>query len=176
MNLVAPSTLDSIWFRHFADSLQLLSVVGDPSGTWIDIGAGAGFPGLPIAMELSQKRSGRVHLVERDNRKCAFLRQVSMETGAAASIFCGSMEDFREPFDGIQFITSRAVAPLDRLIDLGRAYIEAGALGVFLKGRHEVDDLDRHSHDKAFSIDTIPSKTDAASRVVLVRVRPEARS
>ena len=173
MNLVAPSTLNSIWMRHFADSLQLLSVVGDPSGTWIDMGSGAGFPGLPIAIDFSTTKSGSVHLIERDHRKCAFLRQVAHATNAAATVYHGSIEDFAISVDGPKFITSRAVAPLNQLVEWSASFLKAGAVGVFLKGRQDRDDLDRQSLVKTFNIESIPSKTDATSRVVLVRARSD---
>ena len=101
VNLVAPSTLDAVWHRHFADSAQLLSLA-PTARTWVDLGSGAGFPGLVVAILLASSPSphassawgegigaeppaARVTLIESNARKCAFLREVVRQTGIAAS-------------------------------------------------------------------------------------------
>ena len=92
-NLVGPATLDRVWTRHVADSLQLLDLAQDAKA-WIDLGSGAGFPGLVIAIAASERIPGAVvHLVESNSRKCAFLRHVARLTGAAAVVHEGRIED-----------------------------------------------------------------------------------
>jgi 16S rRNA (guanine527-N7)-methyltransferase len=113
VNLVAPSTLDDVWHRHFADSAQLLSLAPAGARTWMDLGSGAGFPGLVIAVLLADpltscvtcspppggegttKEGGgqarhaaspRVTLIESNARKCAFLREVVRQTGIGGRI------------------------------------------------------------------------------------------
>ena len=82
INLVAPSTLDSIWSRHFADSAQLLAIAAPDAKRWIDLGSGAGFPGLVLAIMLAGRDGAKVTLVESDTRKAAFLGEVARRTGA----------------------------------------------------------------------------------------------
>ena len=82
INLVAASTLPHLWMRHFADSLQV-QAAAPAAGCWVDLGSGAGFPGLVTAIRLAEEPGATVHLIESDQRKCAFLREVSRETGAA---------------------------------------------------------------------------------------------
>ena len=80
-NLVAPSTLPTLWTRHVADSLQLLSLA--PSAkTWADLGSGGGFPGVVLACALAETSGAMVHLVERNAKKAAFLREAIRVTGA----------------------------------------------------------------------------------------------
>ena len=92
-NLVGPATLDRVWTRHVADSLQLLDLAPD-AAAWLDLGSGAGFPGLVIAIAASERIPGAVvHLVESNSRKCAFLRHVARLTSAAAVVHEGRIED-----------------------------------------------------------------------------------
>src|SRR6185437_3029113 len=86
-NLVAPSTLPSLWTRHVADSLQLLSLA--PSARrWLDLGSGGGFPGIVVACALAEAPGATVHLVERNTKKAAFLREALRVTKAAGSFIC----------------------------------------------------------------------------------------
>src|SRR5690242_16070351 len=80
VNLLSESSFQEIWTRHIADSAQLLALAPD-ARIWVDMGAGAGFPGLVIAMQLAEHEGARVHLIESDQRKCAFLREAAREIG-----------------------------------------------------------------------------------------------
>ena len=92
-NLVGPATLERVWTRHVADSLQLLDHAPD-ARTWLDLGSGAGFPGLALAIAVSERTPDAVvHLVESNSRKCAFLRHVARLTGAAAVVHECRIED-----------------------------------------------------------------------------------
>ena len=84
-NLIAGSTFPSVWTRHIADSAQLLALA-PTARRWIDMGSGAGFPGLVIAIQLADVPGAVVHCIESDQRKCAFLREAVRATGAAATI------------------------------------------------------------------------------------------
>src|SRR5580765_4689620 len=84
-NLVAPSTLPNLWTRHISDSLQLLSLA--PSAkTWVDLGSGGGFPGVVLACALAETPGANVHLVERNAKKAAFLREAIRVTFAAGTV------------------------------------------------------------------------------------------
>ncbi len=91
INLVAASTLPHIWTRHFADSLQVQAAAPEAL-IWVDLGSGAGFPGLVTAIRLADKPGAKVHLIDSDQRKCAFLREVSRETAAPAIVHDGRIE------------------------------------------------------------------------------------
>lgn len=174
-NLVGPSTLQSVWTRHIADSAQLVGLAPQ-ARRWVDLGSGAGFPGLVIALVLHGQPGLRVDLIESNARKCAFLREVVRATGAAARVHAGRIEAVLPKLDGpIEVVTSRALAPLPDLIRISEPLLRAGALGLFLKG----GDQDTAAADEArranagfaggFQIDTVPSRTHPKSRIVLVR-------
>jgi 16S rRNA (guanine527-N7)-methyltransferase len=134
INLIAPSTVGEIWRRHVADSAQLVALFPD-SRRWLDLGAGAGFPGLVIAILLAGS-GGHVHLVESNTRKCAFLRQAIRLTEATATVHQGRAESllttWRLPIDRI---TARALAPLSDLFALAAPLMQTGTPGAFPKGR-----------------------------------------
>ena len=93
-NLVGPATLDRIWTRHVADSLQLLDLAPESARTWLDLGSGAGFPGLVIAIAVLERVPGAVvHLVESNGRKCAFLRHAARLADAPAAVHEGRIEE-----------------------------------------------------------------------------------
>jgi 16S rRNA (guanine527-N7)-methyltransferase len=133
-NLVAPSTLPQLWSRHIVDSLQLFSIAPH-LGTWIDLGSGGGFPGIVIACALEAPHS-EVHLVERNGKKAAFLREALRVTGAPGIVHLGEIADFVDSFSQVpDYITARALAPLKVLIALSAPLIERGATALFLKGQ-----------------------------------------
>ena len=139
INLVAKSTLPNIWVRHFADSLQLLKVakifLDKPITHWLDIGSGAGFPGLVIAIGLTNKHDALVELIESDERKAAFLRTVVRELKLPAKIYCERIEDVLPNLSSIpQIISARALAPLCSLIDYCEEFIHKGSIGIFPQG------------------------------------------
>src|ERR1700739_3984815 len=122
-NLVAPSTLPNIWTRHISDSLQLLTLA--PSAkAWADLGSGGGFPGVVLACALAETPGTRVHLVERNAKKAAFLREALRVTAAPGTIHLADIGDSVDRVVGnVDCVTARALAPLHQLIGF------AGALG-----------------------------------------------
>lgn len=170
-NLVAPSTLDQLWTRHFADSAQLVALAPE-ARRWVDLGSGAGFPGLVVAILLADTPGVRVDLVESNNRKCAFLREVARETGAPARVHAGRIEDVLPTLEGpVDVVTARALASVDQLLDLGRPLLEAGALGLFLAGDvlggEGVEGMIRAS--SGWQVESVASRTHATGRIVMVR-------
>jgi len=137
LNLVADPTPDVVSRSHIADSTQLLRIA--PTATqWLDIGTGAGFPGMVIAILLSSLPGARVHCVESDHRKCAYLRHVAGETNAPAVICCDQIEALpRESLRSIDVVTARAFSTLPRLIRLSEFWIEGGATGLFPRAAEE---------------------------------------
>ena len=169
VNLVGNSTLDDFWVRHIADSLQLAEAVPE-ARKWLDLGSGAGLPGLVIAIKLADERGALVHLIESDRRKCAFLREAARATDAPAIVHRGRIEEilpgFNEP---IEAVTARALAPLPELLGYAEKFLDLGAIGVFPKGKNfEAEEVPSLEGGK-YLISTIASKTDPRARLVLVR-------
>ncbi len=134
-NLVASSTLPQLWTRHIADSLQLLTLAPDAKA-WVDLGSGGGFPGVVLACALAEAPGAAVHLVERNAKKAAFLREALRITGAPAIIHVADIGDYVDSFAGpVDCVTARALAPLHRLVGLAEPLVARGAKALFLKGQ-----------------------------------------
>jgi 16S rRNA (guanine527-N7)-methyltransferase len=167
-NLVAKSTLPHVWTRHVADSLQLLAL--EPGAMrWIDIGSGAGFPGLVIACALADTVGAEVHLVESTQKKANFLRDCANALGVPAIVHARRIEDFgkvnKRAFD---VVTARAVAPLDKLLGYAIPLLKRGGVGLFPKGQDVEAELTTASKSWTIEADLIPSKTDPRGRIVRV--------
>jgi len=134
-NLVAPSTLPHLWTRHVADSLQLLNLA-PTAKTWVDLGSGGGFPGIVLACALAEKPGSVVHLVERNSKKAAFLRESLRITSAPGIVHATGIEDIVDSIQGpIDCVTARALAPLHELIGFAEPLVGKGAKALFLKGQ-----------------------------------------
>jgi len=134
-NLVAPSTLPNLWTRHISDSLQLLSLA--PSAkTWVDLGSGGGFPGVVLACALAEMPGANVHLVERNAKKAAFLREAVRITSAAATVHLAGIGDIVDRIGSrVDCVTARALAPLHQLVGFAEPFVSGGAKALFLKGQ-----------------------------------------
>ncbi len=173
INLVGASTLDQVWTRHFADSLQVSDALPE-ARLWLDLGSGAGFPGLVTAIRHADEPRARIHLIEADRRKCAFLREVSRETGAGAIIHCDRIEKILPGFaEPVEAVSARALAPLPVLLGYAENLIEKGAVGVFSKGQQVEAELTDSLTASKYFITTLESETCASARLVLVRRREE---
>jgi 16S rRNA (guanine527-N7)-methyltransferase len=134
-NLIAPSTLPSLWTRHISDSLQLLAIA--PSAKiWVDFGSGGGFPGVVLACAMATISGAVVHLIERNAKKAAFLREALRVTGAPGHVVLADIGDSVHNFPGkIDCVTARALAPLHQLIGFAEPLVQRGAKALFLKGQ-----------------------------------------
>jgi 16S rRNA (guanine527-N7)-methyltransferase len=135
INLVAASTLPTLWTRHISDSLQLLDIA--PSAKiWVDLGSGGGFPGVVLACALAQTPGTMVHLVERNAKKAAFLREALRVTGARGTVHLAEIGDSVDRITGpVDCVTARAVAPLHQLIGFAEPLMRRGAKALFPKGQ-----------------------------------------
>ena len=167
LNLVGAKTLNDLWTRHFADSAQILSIV-PIARRWADLGSGAGFPGLVIALLLGEAEGTGVDLIEVDQRKCAFLREVARETQAPVRILNERIQSAVAQLD-VEVVTSRAVADLSTLVEWAGPLLKKGAIGVFPKGRNVDLELTAIAAVPNIKIDLAQSLTDRSSRIVLVR-------
>ena len=171
MNLVGPATLEVFWNRHAWDSAQLLELAPDALA-WADLGAGAGLPGLVLAI-LGKGRSGfHVHLVESMAKRCRFLAEVVRELELPATVHNDRAENLQLAVD---IVTARACAPLARLLGYARPYLKAGALGLFLKGQDVAAELEEATKSWEFEAETVPSLSDPRGRIVRVRRLRRAR-
>jgi 16S rRNA (guanine527-N7)-methyltransferase len=172
-NLISESTFSHIWTRHIADCAQLLTYA--PLGRrWVDLGSGAGFPGLIIAIQLAGIQGVEIHCIESDKRKCAFLREVARATGVAVHIHAMRIEALslamRLPVD---VVTSRALAPLPRLIGFARLWLGLGAVGIFPRGRAAALEIDELSLLSEFQYECFPSRLDPHARIVRIQERQQ---
>ena len=169
MNLIAPSTIPTIWTRHVADSLQLLPLAAGAK-RWLDFGSGAGFPGLVIACALVETVGAQMHLVESTQKKAAFLRETVDALHRPAIVHAQRIEDFtRTNKLRFEVVTARAVAPLERLLGYANPLLKTGAIGLFPKGQDVEAELTQASKSWKIGAELIPSKTDPHARIVLVR-------
>jgi 16S rRNA (guanine527-N7)-methyltransferase len=192
-NLVSKDTLDDVWTRHVADGLQLIPLIH----TWcsdfdgqsvrvIDLGSGAGLPGMIVALgsvdsPLMARRPENhtakcpalaVTLVEANGRKASFLRTVSRETGVPVAVLNKRIEtahtDGEVPAD---IITARALAPLAKLIDLAKPWMEKGATGFFHKGGEYARELEEWTDADAYDVVEHVSVVDPNSCILQISGR-----
>jgi 16S rRNA (guanine527-N7)-methyltransferase len=177
-NLVAPSTIPSLWTRHIADSLQLLDVAkvgpaGAASATpriWLDLGSGGGFPGVVLACALADVPGAQVHLVDSNLKKAAFLREAIRETKTPGVVHAIRIDELAPALDAISVdcVTARALAPLPDLLEMIAPFVKRGAKALLLKGQdldHELTESTKHWH---IETDSVPSKTDKSGRILIV--------
>ncbi|MBO0763629.1 MAG: 16S rRNA (guanine(527)-N(7))-methyltransferase RsmG [Hyphomicrobiaceae bacterium] len=223
VNLVAAATHDAVWHRHFADSAQLVRLAPPEARSWIDLGSGAGFPGMvaaimlagvrgvsasprpsptspqtpsapgrvggerygnpppargqpvPVASRERQSAPIRFLFVESDARKCAFLREVVRQTGLAqagiaADVLSKRAESVRRSVNEAlpRVLSARALAPLDRLLELAAPLSPPGTTLLFLKGREVGKELQMAETRWQFHVALVPSVTDTHGRVAVI--------
>jgi 16S rRNA (guanine527-N7)-methyltransferase len=136
-NLVSAKTLPELWDRHFADSAQLMALA-PAAQTWLDLGSGAGFPGLIIAILAANREGFRMHLVESTAKKCDFLAEVTRATQTPVDIHCMRIEELARRSAKLDpdIVSARACAPLPHLLELAAPFFWGGTRGLFMKGRN----------------------------------------
>ena len=167
INLVGRDTLADLWRRHILDSAQLLAFVPGHARSMVDLGTGAGLPGLVLAI----LGVPGVELVEADSRKCAFLREALRVTETAALIRSCRIEAVpRHPVD---IVTARASAPLDRLLGLAEPFLASDSECLFLKGERVEEELTLARKDWTMPASQHQSRSDP--RGVVLRLQQVAR-
>jgi 16S rRNA (guanine527-N7)-methyltransferase len=171
MNLVGASTLEAFWSRHAWDSAQLLDLAPE-ARVWADLGAGAGLPGVVLAI-LGKGRPGfHVHLIESMAKRCRFLDAVVAELGLSATVHNARAESLSLAVD---IVTARACAPLHRLLGYAKPFLRQGATGLFLKGQDVASELAEATRFWDYEADVLASRSDARGRIVRVRRLGRAR-
>ncbi|MEG6508082.1 16S rRNA (guanine(527)-N(7))-methyltransferase RsmG [Methyloligella sp. 2.7D] len=166
-NLVAASTLPDLWSRHFADSAQL-TLLAPEARLWLDLGSGAGFPGLVVAILKAAEPDFRMHVVESNQRKCRFMAEVAEATNAPVEIHNLRIENMKPnelPLSP-QVISARALAPLPRLLGLAAPLFGRETRGLFLKGRDANHEIETARRDWDFTARCHRSLTSADSAIV----------
>ena len=172
INLVAPSTLSDVWRRHMLDSAQLgplMPAPGEPAGEIADLGSGAGFPGLVLAIATGRPTL----LIDADSRKCAFLREAVRLTGAPATVINARIESLTSELAGhaVDIVVARALAPLERLCFYSD-FLEPRC-SLFLKGRNWRDELTAARERWTMEVESFASLSAPSARVLrLGRVAP----
>jgi 16S rRNA (guanine527-N7)-methyltransferase len=168
-NLVSSKTIPELWQRHFADSAQLLDLA-PRAKTWLDLGSGAGFPGLVIAILAANQGTLRMHLVESTAKKCAFLAHVAQMTDTAVDIHCNRIEELAQAESKLtpDVISARALAPLPRLLEFAAPLFRSRTRGLFLKGRDAEREIEAAGAGWHFRSRLHPSLTSGDSYIVEV--------
>lgn len=180
MNLVGPKELELFWSRHALDSAQLIKFASQAK-RWVDLGSGAGFPGLVVAAFIADQPDAAMHLVESTGKKAVFLRAVAAEAGLPVTVFNQRIEDFGAGNGPYDVVTARALAPLNRLIPYAKPILDRGAQGLFNKGADLDAELAAAKHvlnggasGIRYRADVLESLSDPRGRIV--RITKAARS
>lgn len=170
INLISRRDEKHVWTRHVADSLALVPALPGSVSRAIDLGSGAGLPGLVLAIATD------IHfdLVESDQRKAAFLREAIRATQAPAHVHAVRIEALTVP--PAPLVTARALAPLTTLLAWSAPFLAAGGVCLFPKGRTAGDELTQASAQWHMRVETFPSATDPDATLLrlseITRVRP----
>lgn len=174
INLVASGTLNDFWLRHALDSHQTYPCLPTGTKSVIDLGAGAGLPGIAMAIMMRDTQNARVTLVESNGKKCNFLRTVIRELSLPANVVQHRAENLTpEPYD---VVTARAFAPLPRLLSYTQPFWHGGTLGIFPKGESWETEINNAAAEWEFKYEARPSQTDDQARILIVKgLRPKAK-
>ena len=165
MNLVGPSALGEFWRRHALDSAQLRDIAPEAK-TWADLGAGAGFPGLVLAILAKDQAGAHVHLIESMAKRCRFLQAVVEALSLPASVHHARAESLALKVD---VVTARACAPMVKLLGYAWPYLKPGATGLFLKGQDVGSEMQVAAKSWKFHAKLIPSVSDPDGRIVQLK-------
>ena len=158
INLVSPTAMDDFWRRHALDSWQIWPHIPETASKFIDLGSGAGFPGLAMAIGCKAREQGDVTLVESAGKKTTFLRTVIREVSLPTFASSERAEKIDpEPHD---IITARAFAPLLRLFSYAQPFWGEGTIGLFLKGEAVSEELTKASKEWTYDVEIIPSQSN----------------
>ncbi len=167
INLVSRATEADIWTRHFLDSGQLWAYCPVSVEKWLDLGSGGGFPGLIVAIVAAEKKPDlNVTLVESDQRKAAFLRQVILSLDLRAQVMATRIEDMA-PF-GAEVVSARALAPLPKLLDLAAPHLASGGICLFSKGESAETELTAARKCWRFDVEKTPSITGSGGMILKI--------
>ena len=163
INLIGPTTESDIWTRHIDDSLQLVALIPETAKTLVDLGSGAGLPGMVIALA---RPDLSVALVEQDQRKAAFLTECKTRLGLGNVIV--KPINIATLDGGYDVVTARALASLDQLLSMAQPLMGQGAIGLFPKGANHAAELAEAQKNWDFSTTQKPSATQEGASIITV--------
>jgi 16S rRNA (guanine527-N7)-methyltransferase len=167
INLVAPSTIADLWERHFVDSAQIWTYAPPGVQKWVDLGSGAGFPGLVVATLARESNPDMAFtLIESDARKGVFLRTVVRELGLNATVLTSRIEVTKS--QAADIVSARALAPLDRLLGYAYPHLNANGVCIFHKGARFVEELEQAKKVWSFDVTHQVSQVDRKSAVLIL--------
>ena len=168
INLVSPASLAEVWTRHVADSAQVLDVAPIRRARWLDLGSGAGFPGIVIALITADTPNPvEMTLVESDRRKAAFLSTVSRETGVPMIIQAARIEAVAP--QSADTVSARALAPLVKLCSFAERHLAPHGAALFLKGGRYDAEIAEARRTWSFALDIRRSSTDPSGVVLIMK-------
>jgi 16S rRNA (guanine527-N7)-methyltransferase len=160
INLVGRDTLGDVWRRHILDSAQLFPLIPREARRLVDLGSGAGLPGLVLSI----MGVPEVHLIESDGRKAVFLREAVRITGANAVIHAQRID--RVPAFAADIVTARALAPLPELLAISERFLGPKTICLFLKGRMVEEELTEAVKTWHIRLDRQASLTDPSGCIL----------
>ncbi|MCB1368561.1 MAG: 16S rRNA (guanine(527)-N(7))-methyltransferase RsmG [Rhodobacteraceae bacterium] len=167
INLVSKATLSQIWDRHFTDSAQIWKLRPESARSWLDLGSGAGFPGLVIAvLAAEQEPALHVALVESDARKSTFLANTAREMGIDVTIHTERAENL-EP-QRADIISARALAPMHKLLGYAMRHRNDRSICLFLKGANHESELTEARKYWTFDLQKTPSRTGSGGVILKI--------
>lgn len=167
INLVSSATLTHLWARHMWDSAQLVALAPETALRWLDIGSGAGFPGLVVAAMLRERVGFRMDLIESDQRKGIFMREAARLMDIPAVVHSVRVEDWM-PEEGAlpDIISARALAPLGQILRWTSPFWGKTTIGLFPKGQTGKEELTQTRKDWIFEAEAIASQSDSSGTVL----------
>jgi len=163
INLVAPSTLQSLWARHFLDSAQILELAPKDTKTWVDLGSGAGFPGMVIAC---MDANISMVCIESDKRKAVFLQTLARELELNVQVIPKRIEQADQCDADV--VSARALAPVSKLLEYTERHLKEGGTAIFLKGAGHLDEIEQARAKWSFDITIEPSNTEKGGAVLIL--------
>jgi 16S rRNA (guanine527-N7)-methyltransferase len=173
-NLIAASTADHIWSRHIVDSAQLVPMAPGQARSWLDLGSGAGFPGMVVAI---LRPDLTMSLVESRRKRIDFLREMAEALGLAHQVTVRGQRLEALDSEPHDVISARAFAPLDRLLPLAQRFSHPETTWLLPKGRSAASELEAVADSWQGDFRIVPSLTDSDAAIIVARhVKPRGRA
>jgi 16S rRNA (guanine527-N7)-methyltransferase len=160
INLVGRNTMGDVWRRHIFDSAQLFPLIPAESRVLVDLGSGAGLPGLVLSI----LGVPNCHLIDSDGRKAAFLREAVRVTGAPATVHLARLDRAKTPPADV--VTARALAPLSELVEISQRFLKPRGICLFLKGRTVEEELTELAKHQKIRVECRPSQSDPLGSII----------
>ena len=168
INLVSKNTLMDVWKRHFLDSGQIIKHVEVSGKRWVDVGSGAGFPGLVVALLLRDRKIDcDLVLVEKNSKKGLFLNEVIRRLNLSVEVVNDNIDNL-EPLNA-DILTARAFSELNNLIEIAFRHRKKEGICLFLKGENYRIELDKTLNYWFFDYDIVDSLSSSSGKIIRVK-------